>query len=96
MNVLSAKRIELLQTMDSLIGHIRDDRGCTSCNFCQSMENENVLFLISKWDTPKNLKSHMESKHFSVIRGMMNLLKEPYEIMYYTAHYPIKMDELNS
>jgi len=57
MKVLSEKRMELSQTIFSLIGSIRKEKGCRRCDFCQSMENENELCLIEEWDTQKNLKS---------------------------------------
>ena len=80
--VSSTKRMELLQTIASLSGSIRLEKGCQRCDFGQSIENENRLFLLEEWDTHENLMIHMNSGHFKVIRGAMNLLKEPYEMMF--------------
>jgi len=49
------------------------------------MENENELRILEEWDTRKNLNSHLKSEHFKVLRGAMNLLQEPYEIMFHTV-----------
>jgi quinol monooxygenase YgiN len=91
MNVLSDKRKELSQTIASLIGSIRTEKGCKRCDFCQSMEDENELCLLGEWDTQENLKSHLKSARFSVLRGAMNLLKEPYEVMFHTVFHPAGM-----
>ena len=88
MNALAKKRMELSQTIASLSGSIRTEKGCRRCDFCQSIENENRLFLLEEWDTHENLMIHMNSGHFRVIRGAMNLLKEPYEMTFHTAFCP--------
>jgi len=94
MKVLSEKRMELSQTIASLIGSIRLEKGCRRCDFCQSMENENEIFLLEEWDTQENLKSYLKSKRFKVLRGAMNLLKEPHEMMFHTVSHPAGMEGL--
>ena len=94
MKVLSEKRMELSQTIALLIGSIRTEKGCKRCDFCQSMENENELCLLEEWDTRENLKSHLRSERFRVLRGAMNLLKEPYEMMFHTDFHPAGMEEI--
>jgi hypothetical protein len=45
-----------------------------------------IGFFFLKNGIPKeNLMTHLKSEHFRVIRGAMNLLKEPYEMMFHTA-----------
>ena len=94
MKVFSEKRKELSQTIASLIGSIRTEKGCQRCDFCQSMENENELSLLEEWDTQENLNSHLKSERFRVLRGAMNLLKEPYEMMFHTVFHPAGMEEI--
>ena len=79
MKVLSEKRMELSQTIASLIDSIMKEKGCKRCAFFRSMEDENELSIIEEWDTPENLKSHLKSDRFRVLRGAMSLLQEPYE-----------------
>jgi quinol monooxygenase YgiN len=88
MKVLSEKRLELSQTIALLIVSIRTEKGCQRCDFCQSTEDENEFWLLEEWDTRENLKSHLKSECFKVFRGAMNLLKEPYEMMFCPAFYP--------
>jgi quinol monooxygenase YgiN len=93
MKVLAEKRMELSQTIASLSGSIRREKGCRRCDFCQSIEDENRLFLLEEWDTHENLKSHLNSGRFRVLRGAMSLLKEPYEMVFHTAFHPEGMEE---
>ncbi len=94
MKVPSKKRVELLQTIASLIGSIRTEKGCKRCDFYQSIENENQLNLLEEWDTQQNLKSHLKSGRFRVLRGAMNLLKEPYEMLFHTVSKSAGMEEI--
>jgi len=94
MKVLSEKRMELSQTITSLIGPIRAEKGCKRYDFCQSMENENELCLLTEWDTQENLMGHLKSGRFRVLRGAMNLLREPYEMVFHTTFDPQAMKEI--
>jgi quinol monooxygenase YgiN len=94
MKVLSEKRMELSQTIGSLIGSIRMEKGCKRCDFCQSTEDENKLWLLEEWETQENLKSHLRSGRFRILRGAMNLLKEPYEMTFHTVSQPAEMERI--
>jgi len=94
MRVIAEKRKELSQTIESLIGSMRTEKGCRRCDLCQSIEDENRLFLLEEWDTRKNLMTHLRSEHFRVLRGAMNLLREPYEIIFHTVFHPAGMYEI--
>jgi quinol monooxygenase YgiN len=88
MKVLAEKRKELSQTIALLIGSLRTEKGCRRCGFYRSMEDENELCILEEWDTRDNLNSYLKSERFKVLRGAMNLLQEPYEMMVYTVLYP--------
>ena len=94
MNVLSENRMELSQAISSLSGFIRIEKGCRSCEVCQSIEDDNRFFLLEEWDKEENLAAHLKSEHFRVLRGAMNLLKEPYEMMFHTVFHPAGMEEI--
>ena len=85
MKVLAEKRKELSQTITSLIGSIRTEKGCQRCDFCRSMEDENELCILEDWDTRENLNRYLKSERFRVLRGAMNLLQEPYAMMFHTV-----------
>ena len=94
MKVLSEKRLELSQTIASLIGSIRTEKGCRRCDFCRSVDDENELSLLEEWDTQENLNNHLKSERFRVLRGAMNLLQEPYGMMFHTVFHPAGMMEV--
>jgi quinol monooxygenase YgiN len=94
MKVLSEKRMELSQAIASLSGSIGKEKGCQRCNFCQSVEDENQLFLLEEWNTQENLMTHLKSEHYRVLRGAMNLLREPYERVFHTVFHPEGMEEM--
>jgi quinol monooxygenase YgiN len=94
MKVLAEKRKELSQTIASLIGLIRTEEGCRRCDFFQSMEEENDLCLLEEWDTQGNLKGHLISERFRVLRGAMNLLQKPYKMIFHKAFHPAGMKEM--
>ena len=83
MKVFAEKRKELSQTIVSLIGPRREPDG--RWDFYQSMEDENELSLFEEWDTREQLDSHLKSERLRVLRGAMNLLKEPCEMIVHTV-----------
>ena len=95
MKIFAAKRLELSQTIGSLIGSMRMEPGCRRFEFCQNMENENDLYLLEEWENQENLKNHLMSERFRVLRGAMNLLREPYEMQVHTLFHPSWMKALN-
>ncbi|MGA3086908.1 MAG: antibiotic biosynthesis monooxygenase family protein [Thermodesulfobacteriota bacterium] len=94
MRVFPEKKLELSQTIASLIGSIRAEKGCWRCDFYQSIENENQLNLLEEWDTQENLKRYLKSGRFKVLRGAMNLLKEPYEMTFHTIFHPAGLEKV--
>jgi quinol monooxygenase YgiN len=94
MNVLSEKRIELLQTIASLFVTMRMEKGCKRCELCQSIEDANRYYLLEEWDNQENLSAHLKSEHFKVIRGVKNLLQVPYETMFHNVFRPAGMEKI--
>ncbi|MFO7569124.1 MAG: antibiotic biosynthesis monooxygenase [Smithellaceae bacterium] len=87
MKVFSEKRLELSQTLDSLSASIRQAQGCSHCECFRSIEDEDQLLLFEEWDNDENLTTHLNSEDYRVIRGVRNLLREPYE----RKHYVVKL-----
>ena len=84
MKISAAKHLELSQTIASLIGLMRREPGCRRFDFCQNVEDENELYLLEEWENQENLRNHLRSERFRVLRGAMNLLREPYEMQFHT------------
>lgn len=73
------KRKEVLQTFKAILGPIRREQGCMSCDCYVDIESENVILFTEEWMTGEDLDTHLRSIHFSVLNGAMKLLdKEPY------------------
>ncbi len=93
MKVLPEKHLELSQTMALLIGSIGAEKGCLRCDCCQNVDNENEFVLLEEWESQESLLSHLKSELFKVLRGAMNLLKEPSEMMFHTIFHPEGLKE---
>jgi quinol monooxygenase YgiN len=74
MTVPVEKRKEILQTIKAILGPIRREHGCISCNCYVDVEDERVLFLEEEWKTRVDLDNHLRSDHFGVLNGAMRLL----------------------
>ncbi len=94
MKVLPEKHLELSQTIALLIGSIRIEKSCRRCDFYQNVDNENDLCLLEEWDTRESFMTHLKSERFKVLRGAMNLLQEPHEIMFHTVSYPAGLEKV--
>ena len=74
MSVPADKRMEVLQTIKSLLDPIRNEPGCQSCYCCVDAEAENIIVFKQEWNTNKDLAAHLKSDHFSILLGAMKLL----------------------
>jgi quinol monooxygenase YgiN len=84
MTVPAEKRKEVLQTVKAILGPIRRERGCVSCNCYVDVEDERVLFIEEEWKTREDLDNHLRSDHFSVLNGAMRLLHVEPDIKFNT------------
>ena len=84
MSVPADKRVEVLQTIKTLIGPIRNEPGCISCYYCVDAEEEHIVIFRQEWNTKEDLAAHLKSEHFSVLLGVMKLLSVEPEIMFNT------------
>jgi quinol monooxygenase YgiN len=79
------KRKELLQTLQAILGSIRTEEGCISCNCYVDLENENTIFFKEEWKTGADLDVHLKSMHFGVLIGAMKLLNKEPDITFNTV-----------
>ena len=84
MTVPAAKKKELLQTLRAMLGPIRLERGCISCNCYEDVEDESVLFFEETWRTKEDLEDHLRSDHFGVLNGAMRMLHREPDIRFNT------------
>ena len=56
--------------------------------FHEMSHSLNEVWLLKEWDTHENLKIHLKSERFRVLRGAMNLLREPYQMRFHNGSHP--------
>ena len=69
-------RNELCLTISSLLDLIRREEGCRSYRFYGEAENQNSFLLIGEWETQAAWGGHLNSDHFAVLHGSLELLSE--------------------
>ena len=80
MCVPANKRMEVLQTIKTLLDTIRNEPGCISCTCCVDAEDEHIIIFTQEWDTNENLAAHLRSDPFTILLGAMKLLSIEPEI----------------
>jgi quinol monooxygenase YgiN len=75
---------EVLQTFTALLGPIRREPGCISCNCYVDVEAENNIYFREEWKNSDDLKTHLRSGHFGVLIGAMKLLIQEPDIRFDT------------
>ena len=84
MTVPPEKQKEVLQTFKAILGPIRRERGCISCNCYVDVEDESILFIEEEWKTRDDLENHLRSDRFGVLNGAMRLLRAEPDIRFNT------------
>lgn len=82
--VPAEKRKEILQTLQAILGPIRREQGCISCNCYVDVEDEMTILFNAAWQTRNDLDTHLRSTHFGVLTGAMKLLKKEPDIRFNT------------
>ena len=96
MNALPEKRIEVMQTLLSMIEPMENEKGCRSCHVFQDIEDKYVFSLIEKWETREDLDDHIKSYRFSVLLGTKSLLCEPAQIEIHTVSHSEGIEAINA
>lgn len=65
---------EVLQTIKTLLGTIRNQAGCISCVCCVDAEDQHIIIFTQEWDVHENLVAHLRSDPFTILLGVMKLL----------------------
>ena len=89
------KRKEVLQTFKEILGPIRREQGCVSCNCYVDVEAENILFFIEEWQSREDLDTHLRSS-LGVLIGAMKLLNKEPEIRFNTIAFTSGAEAIKS
>ncbi len=76
MTVPQDKRQEVLQTIGSLSGMARKERGCRACDLYIDTENTDAFLLMEEWETQEDFDRHVRASAFSALLGTLTLLSE--------------------
>ena len=96
MTVPAGKRKEVLQTMKAILGPIRRERGCISCNCYVDVEDEGIFFFKEEWMTREDLDNHLRSDRFAVLIGAMSLLNADPEIRFNTVESMVGAEDIKA
>jgi quinol monooxygenase YgiN len=67
-------RKELFQTLHTLLGPIRREKGCLAYRCYLEAGNENCTVLIGEWETQEDWDNHLRSDDFAVLLGAITVL----------------------
>lgn len=76
----SEKRKEILQTINGLISLMLNRSGCMGVSLYRDIDNRDVVYVLEKWSTRKDLERYRKSKSFSILLGLETLLVSSPEI----------------
>jgi quinol monooxygenase YgiN len=68
------KRRELCQTISSLLGPVKREKGCLNYGFYEEADDGNTFVLIGEWETQGDWNNHMYSNNLAVLLGSIRLL----------------------
>jgi quinol monooxygenase YgiN len=86
LNVLPQKRLEVLQTLLSMIELTENELGCLSYTAFCDIEDKNRFNLLQEWKTREELNHHIKSPRFGALLGTKALLCEPLKIQIHTVN----------
>jgi quinol monooxygenase YgiN len=95
LRVISDKRLEITQTLLSMIEPTIKEKGCLSYSVLADLENENHIDLLEEWESREDLDEHIRSHRFGVMLGLKTLLFQPLEIKIHTISTSEGMDAVN-
>ena len=95
MNVLPEKRLEVTQTLLSMIEPTGREPGCLNFAVYYDIEDKNRFSLMEEWETRDDLDQHIRSHRFGVLLGTKALLCEPPKIQIHTVSQSEGMETIH-
>jgi quinol monooxygenase YgiN len=87
-------RRELLQTISSLIGPVKKEKGCLTYHFYSEADDENTFVLIGEWETAGAWSAHLNSDNFAVLIGSISLLCDCAPIDFKLLAHAARIEEM--
>lgn len=83
------KREELSQTLDVLVGKIRDHSGCIEGMVGQDLGNPAQFLLYLVWEQLAAMEAFLASEDFRVLLGASSILAGPTTFRFTTSHLAV-------
>ena len=87
LKVSNSKRGEFLQTIESFVSDLKQEKGFKKSSTYQDVNNPNVFHLVQEWQTNDDLEAYLKSEHFRILIGTLKVLCEESEIRYRMISY---------
>ena len=84
MKVLPEKQKEVIQTLLSMKGPMKKQKGCRDFSLLCDTQDHNLLSVFEVWKNRDNLDLHFKSEIFGVLLGVKSLLVQPHDIQIHT------------
>lgn len=85
--VSSSNRSELFQTILTLLGPIRNEKGCRSSRFYVDSADSNTAMLVEEWETQDDWDNHLQSRDCAVFLGAVSVLCRPASVEFKLLSY---------
>ncbi len=76
----SEKRKEILQTVNGLSSLMLSRSGCLGVNLYLDVDDRDIVYVLERWLSKKDLERYRKSKSFSILLGLETLLVSSPEI----------------
>ena len=83
--VAPEKRQYAIETFKAMIGPVSVLPGCQSCCLYNDVDDDDRLFLLEHWISPKQFENHVRSPYFRYIFGILELASERPEVLIHTV-----------
>lgn len=76
-SVLQAPEDQIGQALESFVGPIQVQQGCLECRFLNSLPTEKRVYMLTRWETQKDLIRHLKSDIYKRLLLLMELSAAP-------------------
>ena len=95
LNVIREKRLEMMQTLISMIEPRSKNAGCMSYVVLNDLSDKYRFCILGEWETREELDLHIESNQFGVLLGTKAFLSQPLDIQIQTVSHLDGMDYIS-
>jgi quinol monooxygenase YgiN len=81
LHVRDDKRTEALSAIDGFIRRMHSWPGCLTCRLLADAGDNQMLTLVSEWDSREGLDGFLASREFLVLQGMRVVLRDDPQVI---------------